>query len=167
MEFYSWTTDYDNYRRHHDKSIAYQTWFKKRFSEFAQHNVKPFRLVIEGDWIQEGRPYYNVHPQLVDKFARVNLGKIPAHLITPPHGLATTHVRFAQQHDALTFREDHPFTKDRYPGCKMLSKGNFVHGILMSDIRQSPEPVGLVWFVLDFHLWSDIETSTNLLGVFR
>ncbi len=53
------------------------------------------RLMGEGAWVASGRPYYNIHPQMVKSLCNTNLDKIPAEFIEVPANLPAVVFRFA------------------------------------------------------------------------
>jgi hypothetical protein len=59
------------------------------------------RLDLENDWISEGRPYYNIHPQLVPQLTRCKLDGIRGHDIEIPGDFQVVNLRFAEPHPEL------------------------------------------------------------------
>jgi hypothetical protein len=146
MQFFTWTIDFDNFKRQVRRDVSAKEFYPKRVLDFQQHNMPSFRLVAEYLWEGKGRPYYNIHPKLVGNLGRTNLEKIPADLIQLPHDFSCVHIRFAQRHKELTFQNYHSGIGTIIP------KGSFVHGLLMADLRRPSkmnvaQPV--VLFVMD------------------
>lgn len=110
MEYYSWQTILDEYRWMHksDKQmIRNLTDEEIRVIEMNNILTSPFRdpsnrwrrmirLMGEGAWVESGRPYYNIHPQMVRSLCNTNLDKIPAELIEVPANLPAVVFRFAE-----------------------------------------------------------------------
>jgi hypothetical protein len=136
MQFFPWQTDYEAYQaevgRH--RAMSYTDYVAERFRLIYEMDKPewPLGLAAEDLWRQDGKPYYNIHPQLVPKLAKINLDKIPANLLQMPHEFNCVHIRFCQQHEELTFGNDE--YDDR--NGKMLPSGSFIHGMLMVDFRK-------------------------------
>ena len=54
------------------------------------------RLGEEYLWLLDGKPYYNVHPNLVRQLCRCNLEKLPASYLEIPGGFDTVLIRFSE-----------------------------------------------------------------------
>lgn len=54
------------------------------FREETTRTKRILRLSCEYGWQTEGRPYYNIHPQMVRALMKTNLDKIPASMIEIP-----------------------------------------------------------------------------------
>ena len=110
MEYYSWQTMFDEYRWiHKDEKQIIRNLTDNDIQAIETNNIltSPFRdqsnrwrrmirLTGEGAWIRAGRPYYNVHPQMVRSLCHTNLDKIPAQFIEVPVGLDAVVFRFAE-----------------------------------------------------------------------
>jgi hypothetical protein len=109
MEFYSWQTMFDEYRRanKHDPKlrkiddtelalIEANNILSTKFRNPNSAWKRIIRLRCEYEWIKAGRPYYNVHPQMVRSLCKTNLEKIPANLIEIPDDLRAVVFRFAE-----------------------------------------------------------------------
>ena len=135
MEFYRWETDYDAYKISRGKApidpyLEFKEW---RIPQLRKAHVWPVRLIAEELWEKDGRPYYNVHPELVSKLSKVNLEKIPSHLIELPRPFKAIHVRFSQQHPEMSLTD--ACRVGGHPGVEQIPEGSFVHGILLSAIK--------------------------------
>ncbi|MCC9602893.1 hypothetical protein LOC67_20275 [Stieleria sp. JC731] len=53
------------------------------------------RLGEEYSWLLDGKPYYNIHPNLVSHLCRCNLSKIPASYLEVPGGFDTALIRLS------------------------------------------------------------------------
>jgi hypothetical protein len=49
---------------------------------------------IEALWIAQGRPYYNVHPQMYKKLIKIDLTKVPADITELPHPFSVVCINF-------------------------------------------------------------------------
>lgn len=109
MEYYSWQTMLDEYRwmhKHEKQTIRNLSDDDIRVIEMNHILTSPFRdqanrwrrmirLTGETAWVAAGRPYYNVHPQMVGSLCKTNLNKIPAQFIEVPADLPAVVFRFA------------------------------------------------------------------------
>ena len=59
------------------------------------------RLQMETDWDKNNRPYYNIHPHLVDSLSKCSLDSIPAKQLEMPGDFLAVNIRFAEKHPAL------------------------------------------------------------------
>lgn len=160
MQFFRWTTDYDNYKRHcskrasepdlfeqlfgkrsrSDKPDAYDVFFKWRHHDLQRAGMVPHRIDVEDAWIKDRNPYYNVHPKLVSKLCKVDLTKIPSHLFKLPHGLRSVNIRFAEQHPEFTVNEE--MRTERLPlmydiPTDVAPSGSFLTGFLIFDSTEN------------------------------
>ena len=143
-EFYEWQQDYNDYSRHcrerglkntHKNLEEFQVWRENYLAQLYKRGDK--QAVIRHDaekvWRKAGCPFYNVHPELVTKLCRIDLDKIPAHLVEMPQQLEGVNIRFAKQHPEMTLTDDQPAPKS-YPGYHnplRVKRGDFVHSLLM------------------------------------
>lgn len=163
MKFNSWTTDYEGYRRFMGRQAdPYEVFVRQRAKEFERMGTPAFRLTMETYWYADGKPYYNVHPQLVPKLARINLEKIPANLIVVPDPFITVHVALAEDHPELTMTEEVPVQGYR---SKNIPAGTAVKGILMSDRRAMSDRhrSDYILFCLDFGVYNEFQQPTYLI----
>lgn len=107
MAFHSWQTLVDEAGRCHGRN-----WRKKptpiQYAEelkallefpFKHESVRGKRLIrfcLETDWAKNGRPYYNIHPQMAKKLAQTNLDKIPSKYIEIPNEYQSINLRFSE-----------------------------------------------------------------------
>lgn len=109
MEYYSWQTMFEEFRRQHkhdpkiremqDDEIILreaQNIMGTSFKDLNNSWKRLIRLRCEYEWLYSGKPYYNIHPQMVRSLCKTNLSKIPADLIEIPHNLNTVVFRFAE-----------------------------------------------------------------------
>lgn len=156
MKFHHWVTDYDNYCQFMGKSAApHHVFFPKRLEEIRQAKGKGIQVLLmmaEKQWMELSRPYYNIHPGLVSKLARINLSKVPSHLVTTPHDFSVVNIRFAERNEALVLKAGMP----KQGGLVEIPPDSSLHGILMVDCRKLPVGFGQnrVSFYLDFNVWA-------------
>jgi hypothetical protein len=110
MEYYHWQTMTDEFRRVHRqdkkrirnltdaqiKNIEMDNILSTPFNKESNRWRRMIRLMGENVWINAGKPYYNIHPQMVRSLCNTNLDKIPANLIEVPAGLEAVVFRFAE-----------------------------------------------------------------------
>jgi hypothetical protein len=107
MQFPPWQTLIDEASRCHDKQWRRQPLHQQYADEFKTICTYPFRdettrlnriirMAIETQWHRDGRPYYNIHPQMAKKLVKTNLDRIPARYIEIPNEFKCVHVRFAE-----------------------------------------------------------------------
>lgn len=65
----------------------------------GQYDLWKYALDVENSWHKHGRPYYKVHPLLVEKLCRAKLDKVPSSMITMP--IPAIHFRFLEEHDEV------------------------------------------------------------------
>jgi hypothetical protein len=134
VDFYAWDSSWWNTQK---KDFVSEDEFRKflksirqtedvstrrKFQEFLSRNG--VQAWVEPIWAESGRPYYNVHPMLVGKLARVNLSKVPANFLEAPHNLKVVHIRFAEPNPAFTIAADVEH------GGVVFPAGVFVRGFL-------------------------------------
>jgi len=123
MLFTPWQTDHDEYKHSTgDRKMPIEVFTKERGQD---------RTVIELEWHQARRPYYNVHPALVSKLCEVNLDAIPSDLMEIPDNLPVVNIRLADNHPDFAFRED-MFCEGNDWEQGHFAKGSAVTSILMS-----------------------------------
>lgn len=162
MKFYPWLTDYGNFRRQIGKKNCPTNleFTVKRAEELEQSGVVPFRLLLESNWVDDGYPYYRIHPGLVSSLSRVNLKKIPANLVAVPEPFEAVHISLAKDHKELTLAEDVSHEQDVTHHGRTLPAGSVVRGILMGKI----DPVqGRVLFCLDFGHYDEHNQPTYVV----
>jgi hypothetical protein len=161
MQFFPWVTDYDNFRSQKGKRNCPSNleFTVKRAHELEESKVVPFRLLLESNWIDDGRPYYRIHPGLVSNLSRVNLTKIPANLVVVPEPFEAVHISLAQNHKELTLVEDVAHEPNvTHKGT--LPAGSVVRGIMMGKIA----PVHRrVLFCLDFGHYNENHQPTYVV----
>lgn len=159
MQFYPWTTDFGNFRRQMGKRNCppHLEFTVKRTEELEKSGVVPFRLLLESNWIDDGCPYYRIHPGLVTSLSRVNLKKIPANLIAVPEPFEAVHISLAKDHKELTLVEDVSHEQD-HGGT--LPAGSVVRGILMGKIDLVQRRV---LFCLDFGHYDEHHQPTYVV----
>jgi len=106
-----WTTLLDEHRRLFptDRKLSLQERMaavgdrirNDRFADLETKRRDLTRLEAEGSWVKAGKPYYNVHPQLVPKICRTNLDAIPASFIEVPNLFPAVNLRFADRHQEI------------------------------------------------------------------
>lgn len=127
MEFYNWQTQFDEFRKFHardrrfSRNISNDEIFQIELENILTSNFKNetnkirriLRLTLENSWLKNGRPYYNVHPQMTRTLCKTNLDKIPSSFIEVPGNLDVVCLRFAEpietryvDNAALTFVEN-------------------------------------------------------------
>jgi hypothetical protein len=149
VKFYPWVTDYENYCRQVGK-IEERMFFVQRLSELRRYGMAPYRLVMEHNWFQDGKPYYNVHPRLVSKLVRVNLEKVPSHLIVTPEPFVTVHVALSEDHPEFTLQET-LHCDNQQAWAQAVPSGACLQGILMTDMKRAPgQGQDQLCFCLDF-----------------
>lgn len=111
MEYYPWQTMIDEYRwahKHDKKHVRNLTDEQIQIIEMNNILTSPFRdqsnrwrrmIRLQGEsvWMAAGRPYYNIHPQMVRSLCKTNLDKIPAEFIEVPSNLPSMVFRFAEE----------------------------------------------------------------------
>lgn len=149
MQFFSWKTDWDLYRRQtpKEKQRPYDDFVQWRGRDILLQGMMPIRLYAEDKWVKAGRPYYNIHPHLVHKFVKTDLSKIPAKLFRMPHGLNAVTINLARQHTEFTLTESE-IAEDR---LSTTPAGSFVHSILVQREGDS------IIFVVDFENYNQNE----------
>lgn len=170
MQFHSWQPDYDLFRKTVDHSIGLHEFTRKRVEEFKRWDLPPWRVIVEHIWITTGRPYYNVHPKLVSKLARVNLHKIPAHLIQLPHEYPVVSIQLAEPSDDLTLEESIPMDFSPFAKLPPMPKGASIKAILLCDIRavKSDYPAKdspAVMLILDFGIYQEGQPSYVIFAI--
>ena len=107
MNFSNWTTMYhlcvDRKKR---QNLPFGLYYKEIISMMKNEGHRPAIPMAEMMWLEDGQPYYNIHPKLVSQLCRTDLSKIPAVLFKMPHGLRVVHVRFAEEHSEFFDSED-------------------------------------------------------------
>jgi len=58
---------------------------------------------MERVWLEAGSPYYNVHPEMVEKLCRSDLSKIPAAMFKMPHEYKAVNIRLPPFVKILTY----------------------------------------------------------------
>jgi len=147
MAFFRWKTDWDDYKAHCGRDAEFkdeQDFWPWRQRQVARHGGS-LRNEAELMWIKAGKPYYNVHPNLVDKFCRVNLEKIPSHLVEVPHYFNAVNVRLSESHPEFTMTELLPATQESAWSVPDIPEGAYIRSILM--IR----PTALMLRAYKFH----------------
>lgn len=110
MEYYNWQTMFDEHRwiygsdKKHTRNLTDEDIFRVEignilttpFKDETNRIKRLTRLVLERVWIRHGRPYYNVHPQMVRSLCKTNLEKIPVEFIEVPANLEAVCFRFAE-----------------------------------------------------------------------
>lgn len=110
MEFNSWQTLFDEFRVSHKdvpeyKNISEDELYTIELENILATNFKTpgnqlkrmIRLAVERIWIKSGKPYYNVHPKMVESLCKVNLEKIPSEFVEIPANLDVVCFRFSDQ----------------------------------------------------------------------
>ena len=149
MQFKKWITDYDHFhkkmgRNKRSNRLSVKAFTVKRGEEYEDYGVGNFRLIMEADWMESGRPYYNVHPCIMTTLSRINLSKIPARLVVVPEPFKVVHIALAKDHPELMLNQGIQ-NKD---GEFNLPKGSSVSGILMFKMHEN-----LIVFCLDFDVY--------------
>lgn len=163
MKFHSWHTGYDRHCAANPKrqQKEYRAYYADRLEELDRIGQPPLAMQYEDEWMASGRPYYNIHPGMVGKLSKMDLNKIPSHLIQMPHELSCVNLRFAQP-DAKFIINEH--VSAQFPEHLVsldVPAGAWVHSILMQDYRQHAKyksPV--VGMLLDFNA-QNIPGRTN------
>lgn len=152
MNFYGWHTDYDDYRSCTPKPEQrdYDDYISRRIYRLNKSGNRLDGVLAEDEWIKLGRPYYNIHPKLVTKLTKVNLEKIPSHLIQMPHNFHCINIRFAEQNDSLTLEDTIERLSQKY-GVD-IPVGSWVHSMMVIDSRKRANATNVVTFILDFNL---------------
>ena len=81
-----------------------------------------FRLEKEITWGRQGKPYYKVHPKLVEQLCTTNLAKVPARFIEVPEPYGAVAIRLAEDHPLLTIQD----------GAVGIPAGSAVKSILLT-----------------------------------
>lgn len=161
MNFNRWNTDWDDFRQGRSISgISEEDFWQQRKEQVDRLGGSP-KNEAERLWIEDGKPYYNVHPKLVDKFCKVNLSKVPTHLVEVPHDFQAVNIRLACQHPQFTISKNLRMPKNPW-NTPAIKKGDYVHSFLMVKtndyIRRAmhlPYIKGLIAFLLDFNVVAD------------
>ena len=108
MEFHSWQTMIDEFKKVNAKDKSLRGLSNKELYEIEMRNIQQtnfkdqsnktkrmLRLMMEYLWMNQGRPYYNIHPQLVSSLCKTNLDKIPASFIEMPNNFKNVCFRFS------------------------------------------------------------------------
>lgn len=144
MQYHQWQTMIDETKRI-DKSLrnlSEEEVFARELRSIELTNFKSpqagpkrkIRLAAERLWTLAGRPYYNVHPQLVRSLCKTNLDNIPAKYIEIPQGLETICFRFAED-VPIRFVENNTYataTDDR-----VMTSPIFCRSLLFGKIQAS------------------------------
>lgn len=110
MEFHTWQTLFDEFKALYrndpvKRKMTNEQIFAAEQASLIEYPFKNpntridrlMRLAVERRWIDSGRPYYNVHPQLVRSLCKTNLDKIPSGYVEMPEGLDVVCFRFAEE----------------------------------------------------------------------
>jgi hypothetical protein len=108
MEFHSWQTMIDEFKKVNAKDKSLRGLSDKELFDIEMKNIqqsnfkdpsnktkRTVRLMMEYLWMRQGRPYYNIHPQLVSSLCKTNLDKIPASFIEMPNKFKNVCFRFS------------------------------------------------------------------------
>lgn len=106
MQYHEWQTFFDEAGRllPHEKALSLHARSKVEHDRISRvryrrpynRMLKLSRLGTETHWVEDGKPYYKVHPKIVGQLARTNLDKIPARMIEIPCGYRAISVRFSE-----------------------------------------------------------------------
>lgn len=147
--FSVWSTDFDRYVKFSGERRAdpYQ-FFSTRLAQFESLGMPPLRLVCEKYWMEDDRPYYNIHPGIISHLIRINLATIPSELIEIPSNYSAINIRFSQPDSAFTLNTA---LTSRF----QIPAGAWIHGLLMTDFRRVCPRQGVdiqnkVAFIIDF-----------------
>lgn len=136
MKFYSWQTDFDIFREKHPKRqhLPYDEFYKMRVQDAKDYGVKPLGIMYDHEWLQVGRPYYNIHPGMVNKLSKINLDKIPSNLVQMPHDTHCVNLRFAAPNENFVLKEAQVDLNPKSWTIDMPA-GSWLRNILMLDHR--------------------------------
>ncbi len=166
MQFHQWQTLLDEAGQIHGKEWRRKPAVEQYEEELRSLIMHPFqneatrsrriiRLGIEIDWMRQGRPYYNVHPQMALKLAKTNLDKIPAKFIEVPGGFPTICIRFTDNIPIRVMPIGQGFHASAFPELKdapvgfrsvLFGKFNFDHDEFAQSL--SPNMIGQDQYVL-------------------
>jgi len=145
MEFYNWQTQFDEFKRfsssnkRFSRNLTNDDIFKIELENILTSNFRNesnkikriLRLTLERAWISNGKPYYNIHPQMTRTLCKTNLDKIPSLFIEVPSNLDVVCFRFAERIDVrytdnlgLTFVENAAAGMPVYCRSLLFSKLN-------------------------------------------
>jgi len=94
MEFYHWPTMVEEHvktdkklrkkPRHELYRMELEAITSHRFKNEHNRAKRLFRLAAESYWEDAGRPYYKIHPEMVQMLIKTNLDSIPSQFIETP-----------------------------------------------------------------------------------
>jgi len=154
-DFNKWKTDFDNFLAHARElrrcSLVEQIEQYCNYGlsqredghfteiEFSEHLQSAFE---EGVWNASGRPYYNIHPQLVDSLCRCDLSTLPSSYLTMPNDFGAVAIRFAERNEHLAVsRTDYVRSMLLSRTAKDIASDFQEHGELRATMEAPPNSI--------------------------